>query len=308
MKFQSFIPDYFPEFSCIAGSCRHSCCIGWEIDINPDMREYYRSVPGEIGKRLAENIVDGEESSFFKLGEHERCPFLNKDNLCDLILTLGEQSLCQICEDHPRFVNNFTNRWEMGLGLCCEAAGKLILTKKTPTTLICTGEVETDKLPDEYETGLLNLREELTGIAQNRSLPIEERIDSIMQASRLTPDRSPAHWAEFLKTLERLDEAWTDQLNELKNAPKPSLPPEWAVPFEQLLVYLLYRHLPGAMDDGDLPGRIAFCALITDLMRTLFAAQPNQNEETLIDLTRLYSSEIEYSDENIEAILSELHR
>ena len=29
-----------------------------------------------------------------------------------------------------------------------------------------------------------------------------------------------------------------------------------------LLVYLLYRHLPGALDDGDVSGRIAFAALI----------------------------------------------
>lgn len=303
-----FVPDYYPSFACIAGACKHSCCIGWEIDIDEDTREYYRTVSGEIGKRLAENIVDGDETSFFKMGEHERCPFLNKDNLCDLILTLGEESLCQICNDHPRFVNWFTNRHETGLGLCCEAAGKLILCREEPARLICTGESESDQLPDEYETELLNLREELTGIAQNRNLSIEERIESVMQSSGLSPERSPAHWAKFLRTLERLDEAWSDRLKELKNAPKAQLSKEWDVPFEQLLVYLLYRHLPGAMDDGDLPGRIAFCALITDLMRTLFAAQPNQNEETLIELCRLYSSEIEYSDENIEAILNELQK
>ena len=307
MKFQSFIPDYFPEFSCIAGACRHSCCIGWEIDIDPDTREYYRTVPGEIGKRLEENIADNAESSFFKLGEHERCPFLNRDNLCDLILTLGEESLCQICEDHPRFVNNFTNRFEMGLGLCCEAAGKLILFRKEPTRLICTGEVDTNKLPVEYEAALLALREELFAIAQNRSLPVEARIEEILRRSGLSPDRSPARWADFLKTLERLDEAWTDQLNILKTAPQPQLDKEWDIPFEQLLVCLLYRHLPGTLDDGDAQGRIAFCALMTELIRTLFAAQPEQDEETLIELARLFSSEIEYSDENIGAILDELH-
>ena len=29
-------PDYYREFHCIADKCRHSCCIGWEIDIDAD--------------------------------------------------------------------------------------------------------------------------------------------------------------------------------------------------------------------------------------------------------------------------------
>ena len=32
-------PDYYPAFRCIAGACRHNCCIGWEIEYsqeNPD--------------------------------------------------------------------------------------------------------------------------------------------------------------------------------------------------------------------------------------------------------------------------------
>ena len=28
-------PNYYPAFRCIADKCRHSCCIGWEIDIDP---------------------------------------------------------------------------------------------------------------------------------------------------------------------------------------------------------------------------------------------------------------------------------
>ena len=65
-------PDYYKDFVCIADRCNHSCCIGWEIDIDEDTREYYRTVPGEMGKRLAGNIVDGEETACFRLGEGEQ--------------------------------------------------------------------------------------------------------------------------------------------------------------------------------------------------------------------------------------------
>lgn len=46
------VPDYFSEFSCIAGECKDSCCLGWEIDIDEDSYEYYQTLPGEVGERL----------------------------------------------------------------------------------------------------------------------------------------------------------------------------------------------------------------------------------------------------------------
>ena len=70
------------------------------------------------------------EIPHFKLGVNERCPFLNNNGLCDIIINLGEDMLCQICSDHPRFRNFYECFTEIGLGLTCEAAAKIILTKK----------------------------------------------------------------------------------------------------------------------------------------------------------------------------------
>ena len=298
-------PEYYPSFSCIAGACRHSCCIGWEIDVDPDTREYYRTVPGEVGARLAENIVDNEETSCFRMGEGERCPFLNGDNLCDLILSLGEESLCQICDDHPRFRNFFSDRTEIGLGLCCEAAGQLILLQEPPVHLIELDDDGEDDPADSDEIDLIELRNELLAIAQDRSMGIDMRVQSLFAHSGLKVDCNSARWADFLLTLERLDDIWADRLEELKSVPDAKLSSEWEIPFEQLLVYLLYRHIPGALDDGELPARIAFCALICTLLRRMFSINPTS--ENLVELARLYSSEIEYSDENIASILDEIN-
>ena len=82
-------PAYYPEFKCIAGGCRHSCCIGWEIDIDPETLALYRGLEGPLGDRLRRNITGGE-SPCFALGDGERCPFLNRENLCDIILERGE--------------------------------------------------------------------------------------------------------------------------------------------------------------------------------------------------------------------------
>lgn len=300
-------PDYFASFSCIAGACKHTCCAGWEIDIDEDTREYYRTVPGEIGKKLAENIDDSGEIPCFRMAEGMRCPFLNRDNLCELVLTLGEESLGQICSDHPRFRNFFSDRTEIGLGLTCEAAGRLILSWPDPVTLTESLEYEgEDDLPDE-EAELLSVRDRLTAMAQDRSLSIEERIDALFDAARLHPHENFPEWATFLQSLERLDDAWADTLETLKHPCEKTLSEEWEIPSEQLLVYLLYRHIPGVMNDGDLAGRIACCALMCRLLRQLLVRQTEITPEAFVELARLYSSEIEYSDENLDEILCEIH-
>lgn len=72
-------PNYYKSFSCIADRCQHSCCIGWEIDIDEDSLDYYKSIDGEIGEFLSKNIEnDGETAHFRLIGEEERCPFLQK--------------------------------------------------------------------------------------------------------------------------------------------------------------------------------------------------------------------------------------
>ena len=135
-------PEYYADFACIAGDCRHSCCIGWEIDIDDSTAEKYRSCSGELGKRM-KNCIDWEtQPPHFVLCDGERCPFLNENNLCDIILEKGEEALSQICSDHPRFRSEFSHCTEIGLGLSCEAAAKLILTRKEYRLWmypICTG-------------------------------------------------------------------------------------------------------------------------------------------------------------------------
>ncbi|MBQ8506830.1 MAG: flagellin lysine-N-methylase [Clostridia bacterium] len=303
-------PDYFRDFSCIAGECRHSCCKGWEIDIDPETLEYYRSIPGDAGRRLKENIDEGGDAPHFRLTADECCPFLNADGLCDLILELGGNCLCQICADHPRFRNFFSDREEIGLGMCCEEAARLILRQEEAVRLVLTDEDDDDEQLTDEETDLLAIRQELISIAQNRSLPVEARVQQMLYWAQLPPEAPDfRRWAAFLLGLERLDADWTERLRALESAPEAPLlrdPEQWEKPFEQLLVYLLYRHLPGTMEDGDLAGRIAYAALMWRLLRTMFAQQAEHSIPALAELCRQYSSEIEYSDENLQAVLDEV--
>ncbi len=294
-------PDYYNQFSCIADKCSHSCCVGWEIDIDENTYEYYQSVVGDLGESLKNNITVCNGTASFILDKEERCPFLEKDGLCKLIKELGENSLCNICADHPRFRSFYSERTEIGLGLCCEAASELILSQEHQVKLI-TLEDNEEKLTDDEEY-LLGYRNQLFAIAQDRDFSVEERMENLLDFCGLDlTEKSLTQWAEIYRSLERLDEEWTDKLNLLKEAENYAIPSSLEIPFEQLLVYLLYRHTPSAFDDGDIISKIGFAVLSTRIIAAILSKEEKQDFEMLCDLCRLYSSEIEYSQENLNTL------
>ena len=260
------VPDYYKNFRCIADKCRHSCCIGWEIDIDDDTLEMYKTTEGDLGRRLCENIVtEADGTSHFRLGEDERCPFLNNRNLCDIYTQLGPDGFCQICDDHPRFRNFYSDRTEIGLGLCCEAAAKLILSQKETSKLVCI-ENDGGEFLFEDECDLLDLRDDIFDILQDRSKTVENRISGMLNFCGISlPQKSAAEWADVFLQLEMLDEKRNAMLAELKTAEETRLvmpqAEETETAFEQLAVHFVYRHLADSLDDGRLAERVKFAAL-----------------------------------------------
>ena len=152
-----YVPEYYPAFHCVASRCGHTCCAGWEIDIDEESLAAYGRLPGPFGERVRRSI-SLEGTPHFILTGDESCPLFDRDHLCELILHEGEASLCQICRDHPRFRNYFSSRIEMGLGLVCEEAARLILSWPRPLRLIRWEGDEPETLTED-ERYLLDVRE-----------------------------------------------------------------------------------------------------------------------------------------------------
>lgn len=308
-------PDYYPAFSCIASQCRHSCCIGWEIDIDPETLARYDTMEGAMGDRLRGAIHREETPHFRLIGDEERCPFLNGEGLCDLILHGGEGMLCQICTDHPRFRTFLPERTEVGVGLCCEAAGRLILSQREPVQLVGSGEEDGE--PEEVRS-LLALRQQALDLAQDRSLSVRQREDALLEAFRgWVPDLSPAQWAAFYLSLERMDETWTAHLEALRAAGDALDLAGFAAymasrqtEYEQLLVYFLYRHFLTAREDGDPAGKVAFAVCSVRFLELLGSLHWTQHGSFTLDdqveYARLYSAEVEYSQENLDLLFDSL--
>lgn len=287
-------PDYYQNFKCIANRCRHSCCIGWEIDIDDITLEKYNNLSGKFASKLKSNI-ELINTPHFKLAADERCPFLNTNGLCDIITNLGEDMLCQICSDHPRFRNFYEDFTEIGLGLTCEAAAQIILTNKQKTKL---------NLPDNIkQIPIINFRERLFNILQDRTLPIDERINNMLN---LIDAKLPSkiNWYSVFVDLEKLDTNWDSYLLRIKNGIEANAPDSSLdTAYEQLLVYLIFRHFTDCQYDNKLKERVLFAVLIYKVIRSI---NTSNTMEELLEIARLYSGEIEYSDYNINLILSKL--
>ncbi|MBR6521418.1 MAG: flagellin lysine-N-methylase [Oscillospiraceae bacterium] len=305
-------PDYYDDFKCTASACRHNCCIGWEIDIDDESLARYRSVGGEFGKRLKKNIAR-RPTAHFILGENERCPFLNDCNLCDIYSELGEDALCQICADHPRFRNFYSNSTEIGLGLCCEAVSALVLSREEPVRFLFSEDDEEGEKADELEKAVLKTKYDLLGLLQNRSISLYERVEkALAMCAAELPKLKNSELARFFLSLERLDEKWTEVLGELIEAENVDFEgfgkyaEEFMREYEQLAVYFVYRHMGAQIFDGCIAGAMGLAAVSLQLLYAIGAMEYTKKGSFEFDerceLVRLYSAEIEYSQENIDAL------
>ncbi len=176
------IPHYFEQFRCVAAECEDTCCAGWQIVIDDETIEKYKNVGGAFGNRLR-NSIDWEKGCFCQYDK--RCAFLNEDNLCDLHIEAGEHMLCNTCRDYPRHMEEFEGLREGSLSLSCIEAAKIILGCKEPVQFL---KFEDDVEDEEYEdfdyllfTKLMDAREKMIQVLQNRELRIELRIAAVLQ-------------------------------------------------------------------------------------------------------------------------------
>ncbi len=282
-------PNYYEKFKCIADKCKHSCCIGWEIDIDQETMDLYNSLGGEFAERIRKSITG--EVPHFILTEDERCPFLNKIGLCDIICELGEGAICDICYLHPRFTNFYEDFTETGLGLCCEEAARIILTEEEKFSIPLPSAIE------NYE--FFKEREAVFEILQNRDVTILERFKNLAKRYNLEFEFSNKELYDFYMSLERLDKSWENELEKLKNAEGIAIFEREGLQifFEQLACYFIFRHFENGA---------SFALLSCWVLGAILSS--GESFEAMLDVVRMYSSEIEYSEENVKKVRAFLNK
>ncbi|MCQ2098091.1 MAG: flagellin lysine-N-methylase [Fibrobacter sp.] len=285
------VPSFFNQFHCIAGKCTDTCCVGWEIDVDERTLAKYKGLAelnGSAGKSccktkdnpeencnkqkafiktLLENIEDGH----FILKPGDRCPFLKEDGLCDMICNLGcngtdlddkgESVLCDICREHPRFVEVYGDVMEKGLGLCCEEAVRLLLTSNShpednshhrrhpelregssteqgnATLTFIESEIddEPDEMPDgveEARDAIFEEREAIFAILNDRDTPLNQRLIEILDFALAMSDCDKSENSNDSENLseQAIYQTWIEILGEGE-----SFGPAWDAAYERMV-------------------------------------------------------------------------
>ena len=279
--------EIYSEFKCKADKCNHSCCKGWEIDIDEDTLGYYKSLDSELGNEIRQNIHEGEDT-FFKLTDDKRCPFLKDSGLCKIIEELGEDGLCDICRLHPRFFEDINDYSLAGVGLSCEKASELLFEKHSLNFIICDSEKTIDfqnllkLLGIDISQDYLNLTNKLPEYLN------EDKIEEILDIFYIT-EPIDSNWKNEVLLIKR---NYPDYLNNLDE--------QFIKKFELIYQYILFRQLELTLDYG--VKKIVDYAIYSIIFIMLYANSFHDD----IEAVRRWSEQIEYNEDNIDIILNSI--
>ena len=321
-------PSFYDNFKCIADKCTDSCCVGWEVVVDSETNEMYQSIKGTFGEKIRANLIkDGDGEICFRLDEKERCPFLNKNNLCDIIINCGEEALCDICTEHPRFYNEFDDATECGLGLCCEEVCSLLLKTDEPlkyiTELESADEISKEfTLEDEEYIEIYNIRMKMLELL-NSDKAFDEKIVALKEIIEKETQKkielsSDEEILSAYEKTEPINREWTEYFNSLKNNAlyykKKEKPFDEATNgnklYSKILSYIIYRHLSSSVYEGkaDLTECFDFCVSAVRFIKLCdIKAYCETNALTLndrIENVKRWSKQIEYSDINTRLLMT----
>lgn len=176
------VPEYYKQFNCKCGECRHSCCEGWPIRIS--RKEYYRLLGINCSDKLRAKLDCGlkicHEPSIEYYAEistdwRGTCTLHREDGLCALQTELGEAALPDVCRLYPRKSNQLINNCECSCSNSCEMVVELLMIFKEPLgfeeiSLSMNPEFKINLPPAKYECCIKSI-----SMIQNRSLSLAER-------------------------------------------------------------------------------------------------------------------------------------
>ncbi len=289
-----YAPKYYGNFKCIADKCRHSCCVGWEIDIDDNTMQKYLSAADGYAASI-KDTVDTEGSPHFRLCEGERCPHLRDDGLCKIILQSGEDFLCNICREHPRFYNDTAHGKEVGLGLCCEEACRIALSSDDYDKIIPIDEIESEDMPCKIDT--VALRSYIYSILKDDALTHPQKLQKIYGDFSVSPANIDDDTArELINSLEYMDERNRKMFCAYSSSTKT--PAGLHKMLERALAYFVFRHCTEAQDEDEYRAALVFCLFCERLLASVAAMQGINGFDAFCELARKVSEEFEYSEQN----------
>ena len=294
-------PSYYGKFKCIADKCRHSCCIGWEIGIDANTLNKYKCEQYTLKEEVLSSIDRSDDENCFVMKDDGRCPFLDESGLCRIISECGENYLSDICRLHPRYFNYFEDHAEIGLGMVCEEAARLILSEDDPFTAIPISEISAcdNALSLEF---VLAQRGKIFDILK-KDICLSKKLEHIEALCAVRSNiYSFDEWKSVFSELEILDNEWRDMVSLSEEHPCLADDEKY---FERFITYLVYRHIPRSESEENLRAVMGFILISYEMVKNIYYSKNDRSLERLCDIMRLYSSEIEYCEDNVASLIFE---
>lgn len=290
-----YAPAYYKEFSCIADRCTHSCCIGWEIDVDEDTFAFYQSLDGEYAQHIRASIESGAQPHF-ALAAHDRCPHLDSHGLCRIIKAYGKDALCEICREHPRFYHDTLHGKEAGLGLCCEEACRIVLGSDAFADMILLGEATGGSVMQDFDATAP--RAQIFAWLLDAALPYPQKLQRLQDCFGVSPaSLDDAAWCSLLQDLEYLDPAHRALF--ACYSCNVTAPVHAEPMLTRALAYFVYRHCSAAYDQFDFCANLGLALFFERLLCSLICTGHD-----VYDAARILSEELEYSEDNTDTIRS----
>ncbi len=304
MIMKKYYPSFYDSFSCLCDACPDTCCAKWEIVVDEKSVLKYNSISGEIGEKLRQSLFKDEDGDYvFKL-VNGRCPFLNECNLCDIHIKLGREYTCEVCRQHPDFVEEYDDFTEICPSLSCPQTVRMIFDNACDVQLF--PDVVTES--DDYVLQLLvNGRNQVFEILKNQysykqkveklcclATEIQEKTDFYQNECDIEFSFSDSV-AFFSNELEILTDKWKTILNCAVYKKDVCVEDN---KLTALLSYYVYRYFLKAVNDCDIITKVRFILFSVWFCEQLYLNSDYPFEE----IARLYSKEIEHNTENIEKI------
>ena len=323
------VPQYYFNFKCIADKCRHSCCVGWEIDVDERTLARYRALPAEKGNEILQSIAESEDGAHFRLCDDERCPHLDEKGLCRIITALGEGYLCDICREHPRYYGIGADGLDGGLGLACPEAARIILGQVGLPDFVTVEGSPSYTATDPYAAKAHELRDFLYSIIyySDDALSMRSKFSafaafaddvafSTVSGIAITakpdtdlcdesiPDGYVSELVSVFCECEALNEEWEKRLGEARLVNEGEL--ENGIlkngdEYRALLFYFTHRYLRECIEDMSAAGRIMLARCSADLI--FLIACTYGERDALERAAVLFSKNVEYSTDNVDLLI-----
>lgn len=305
-----YVPSYYSQFKCTADKCKDTCCAGWDVDIDDETAEIYKT--SDIVK-VREKLTKDDFGYMFELQDN-RCPFLDKNNLCEIQIEKGEDYLCRTCRLFPRYVEEYSDICEMGLGFACPEAAKIILEYDNTIEFVENGETDEhgDIIDKEYFDTLLFLRKMLLDTL-DQPLPFKEKLSMIVQlteqfdSEEISSDKSFDEMIDIMLKLEFIEESRIERIKALKEKKfeRKSIN-EFESDFVKLMQYYIMRYFLTAVHDYSPLEKIKIGVFACLIISRIYENTENINFDKRVDIMYQFSREVEYSTINLDLLADEL--